>query len=154
MTYASCPTTVIDAPVNRVWSLLTLPADWGNFFDVRITRVDPDGPAVVGQKFYGESGPPVLHLKLRFQYIEIDPVQYKLRVDVWLPFGLAVRETLNCVPLEENQCRVNYHCEFSFPTGWRGAIARLVLRRELDRGPVDSLSRLKRAAEHPTRHVP
>jgi hypothetical protein len=41
----------------------------------------------------------------------------------------------------------NYHCNFGFTKGWRGAIARTIMRRKLDAGPVDSLSRLKRAAE-------
>ena len=47
----------------------------------------------------------------------------------------------------QDQCRVNYHCDFGFPSGWRGAVARFLMRRELDSGPVDSLSRLQRAAE-------
>jgi hypothetical protein len=41
----------------------------------------------------------------------------------------------------------NYHCNFGFAKGWRGAIRRTIMRRKLDVGPVDSLSRLKRAAE-------
>jgi len=36
---------------------------------------------------------------------------------------------------------------FGFAKGWRGAITRTIMRRKLDVGPVDSLSRLKRAAE-------
>jgi hypothetical protein len=40
-----------------VWSLLTDPARCGDFFDVRITRVQPAGSAVVGQQFFGDSGP-------------------------------------------------------------------------------------------------
>jgi hypothetical protein len=43
--------------------------------------------------------------------------------------------------------QVNYHCHFGPPTGWRGAIARMILRRELEVGPADSLLRLTRAAE-------
>jgi hypothetical protein len=147
MAYASCPTTIVNAPVGIVWALLTEPTGWGDFFDLRITSVDPAGPAVVGQRIHGESGPRFLHLKLAFQYIEIDAPHYKLVLNVRLPFGITVREDLNCVPLQANQCRVNYHCDFRFPTGWRGTIARTVMRRELDAGPADSLSRLKRAAE-------
>jgi hypothetical protein len=147
MTYASCPTTIVNAPVELVWTLLTRPAGWGDFFDVRITAVEPAGPAVLGQKVWGESGPRFLHLKLDFRYVEIDEFHYKLGLHVRLPFAIAVREDLNCVSLERNQCRVNYHCDFGFPTGWRGAVARVLMRRELHSGPVDSLSRLKRAAE-------
>ena len=147
MTYASCPTAVVDAPVGVVWMLLTEPAGWGNFFDVRITGVEPPGAAAVGQVFYGESGPRFLRLRLKFVYTEIDAVHFRLGLDVQLPFGIAVREVLDCVPLGDSQCRVNYHCNFSVPGGWRGAIVRLVMRRKLDAGPIDSILRLKRAAE-------
>jgi hypothetical protein len=44
----------------------------GDFFDVRIITLDPPGPAVVGQKVYGESGPRLLRLRLRFEYVKID----------------------------------------------------------------------------------
>jgi hypothetical protein len=147
MSYASCPTTLVNAPVELVWALLTEPAGWGDFFDVRVRGVDPAGPAVVGQRVYGESGPRFLHLKLEFQYVEIDATHHRLVLNVRLPFGITVRENLNCVPLEGNQCRVTYQCDFGFPVGWRGALARVVMRREIDAGPIDSLSRLKRAAE-------
>lgn len=147
MTYASCPTAMVNAPVGVVWRLLTEPGGWGTFLDVRITGVEPPGVAAIGQMFYGESGPRFLHLRLKFVYTEIDAVQFRLRLDVQLPFGIAVREDLDCVPLGDTQCRVNYHCNFAVPGGWRGAIAQLVMRRELDAGPIDSILRLKRAAE-------
>jgi hypothetical protein len=146
-THASCPTAVVNAPADVVWGLLTEPAGWGDFFDIRITGVTPAGPAVVGQRIYGESGPRLLHLKLAFEYVVIDADHFRLVLGVLLPFGIGVREDLNCVPLHWDQCRVNYRCDFGFPEGWRGAVARLVMRRELNAGPIDSLSRLKRAAE-------
>ena len=105
------------------------------------------GPAAVGQRFYGESGPRILHLKLAFQYVEIDEPGHRLALNARLPFGITVREDLDCLPLAADRCRVNYRCGFGFPKGWRGAIARAVMGRRLDAGPADSLSRLKRAAE-------
>lgn len=49
MKYASCPTGIVNAPVEVVWTLLTHPEGWGDFYKVRITAADPAGPAVVGQ---------------------------------------------------------------------------------------------------------
>ncbi len=147
MNYASCPTSIVNAPVELVWALLTRPEGWGDFYDVRITSVDPVGPAVVGQTVFAESGPQFLHLKLQVRYLEIDALNYKLGLDVRLPFGITVQENLSCVPVGQNQCRVNYHCNFGFPAGWRGALMYFLIRRELDSGPLDSLSRLQRAAE-------
>jgi hypothetical protein len=71
MFYASCPTAVVDAPAAVVWALLMEPAGWGNVFDVRVASVGPPGPATIGQKVCGETGPQFLHLKLEFRMIEI-----------------------------------------------------------------------------------
>jgi len=147
MAHASCPTTIVNAPVEVVWSLLTHREKWGDFYDVRVISVEPAGPAVVGQIVFAESGPRLLHLALEFRFTKIDAVNYELGLDVKFPFDVTVREDLICVPIGQDQCRVNYHCGFGFPAGRRGAVARFLMRRELNSGPVDSLSRLRRAAE-------
>ena len=145
--YASYPTAEVQAPVEVVWALLTDPAGWGSFFDVRIDRIDPPGPATIGQRIEGESGPRLLHLKLAFQFMGIDVEKHRLMLDVKLPFGITVQEDLYCTPIDVDKCRVDYGCDFGFPPGWRGALARLIIHRERDAGPINSLSRLKRAAE-------
>ena len=68
-------------------------------------------------------------------------------IDVRLPFGIAVHEDLRCRALDGSHCRVDYHCGFDFPSGWPGTLARLLTGRGREAGPIDSLSRLKRAAE-------
>ena len=147
MKYVSCPTGVVNAPVETVWTLLTHPEGWGDFYNVRITAADPAGPAVVGQTVFAQSGPEFLHLTLRFRFTEIDALNYKLGFDARFPFGVTVREDMSCIPLGQQQCRVNYHCGFGFPTGWRGAVLHFLMRRRLDSGPADSLARLQREAE-------
>ena len=91
--------------------------------------------------------PRLLHLALEFRFTRVDAANYELGLDVKFPLGITVREDLSCVPIGTDQCRVNYRCGFGFPAGWRGTVARLLMRRELNSGPVDSLSRLRRAAE-------
>jgi hypothetical protein len=133
--------------VELVWTLLTHPEGWGDFYNVRITAADPAGPAVVGQTVYSETGPQFLHLKLQFQFTQIDALNYKLGFDERFPFGVTVREDMTCVPLGQKLCRVNYHCGFGFPAGWRGAVMHYFMRRRLNTGPADSLARLQREAE-------
>jgi Polyketide cyclase / dehydrase and lipid transport len=147
MSYASCPTAVVNAPVEIVWALLADPAGWGHVFDVRINNVDPPGPAVAGQKIVGETGPRLFHLKLAFRVIETDAERHRLVMDIKLPFGIAVREDLKCTPLDADYCRVDYHCGFDFPKGWRDTLTRVLMSREMNAGPVDSLSRFKHAAD-------
>jgi hypothetical protein len=64
----------------------------------------------------------------------------------WRPSG-RVREDMTIVPVDSARCRVNYNCDFELPTGVRGQLLWLLLRRGFDNGPADSLSRLKREAE-------
>lgn len=146
-THVACPTGIIDAPINVVWKLLTNMSGWGSFFDLRVTSVEPPGLAAKGQRMLAEAGPRWLHLGVSFEYTLIDEPQYSLELEARFPFGITVHEALDCIPLDERRCRVNYHCHFAFPRGWRGTLLRFLLRRELRKGPADSLSRLKRAAE-------
>lgn len=68
-------------------------------------------------------------------------------MDVKLSLGLTVHEALDCIPLASERCRVNYHCHFGFPDGWRGRFMRILLSRGLKTGPTESLLQLKNAAE-------
>jgi hypothetical protein len=145
--YASCPTSIVNAPIETVWGLLTLPEQWGEFYDLRVLSVDPPGPATVGQVLVAESGPRLLHLKLRFRFTKIDDRNYELGFDGQLPLGVAVRQDLRCIRLGPAQCRVNYGCHFGFPDGWRGRAVRFLSGHGFDTGPVESLSRLQDAAE-------
>jgi hypothetical protein len=153
VTNPSCPTALVNAPIDVVRKALTEPARWTEFLDIRVTRIDPPGPAVVGQRISGESGPRFLRLIVALEYTEIDAARRTIGLNVQLPLGVTVREDLSCSAVSDTQCRVNYRCHFGFPTGWRGAIARVALRRELEVGPTDSLSRLRRAAESAFSHA-
>jgi hypothetical protein len=113
---------------------------------VRVVSVEPPGPAVIGQRMRGESGPRWLHLGVTFEFTRLE-VHRKLEMDIRMPFGISVHEDMDCVAIDDNRCRVNYHCHFQFPAGWRGSLLRRLLSRGLTTGPADSLARLKRAAE-------
>jgi len=146
-TFAACPTEIVEAPIEVVWNLLTNIESWGDFYDVRVIGVEPAGPAIVGQRMLGESGPRWLHIGISFEFVLIDEPHHKLEFDVRMPLALSVHEELDCIPLTSERCRVNYHCNFGIPDGWRGAVIRIVLGRELTKGPIDSIQRLKHAAE-------
>jgi hypothetical protein len=110
-------------PADVVWRLLTEQAGWEDFYDVRITNVVPPGPAVVGQRIYGETGH-YLRFRLQFEFLKIDPAHHVLVLAVRLPFGISVREDMDCIPLNPTQCRVNYRCNFRLDRGRVGDIRR------------------------------
>jgi hypothetical protein len=105
MLTTSCPTAVINAPVEVVWGLLTNAAGWGEIFDVRIAVVQPAGPATVGQRIIGESGPRFLHLTISFEFTRISAHDHKLGLTIRLPLGITVREELDCAPLDDNKTK-------------------------------------------------
>jgi hypothetical protein len=102
---------------------------------------------VEGQRLIGETGPRWLPMSVSFEYTLIDEMNHKLEFDGRLPLGLTVHESLDCVPIADDRCRVNYHCNFGLPAGWKGALLRRLLGRGFESGPADSLQRLKREAE-------
>ena len=106
MSTISCPTALVKAPIEVVWKLLTEPAGWTQFFDIRVTRIDPPGPAIVGQRIYGESGPRFLRLIVTLEYTEIDAARRTIGLNVQLPLGVTVREDLSCTAVGDTQCRV------------------------------------------------
>jgi polyketide cyclase/dehydrase/lipid transport protein len=146
LTHLACPTAIVEAPIDVVWNLLLNTAEWGKFYDVRVLSVDPPGPARAGQRLIGNPGPNFLPLRLIFDFTEVDTVNHRLGIDGRLPFGIRVRENMTVAPIDPTRCRVNYNCDFDLP-GIRGQILWLLLRREFDSGPADSLLRLKREAE-------
>jgi hypothetical protein len=146
-TLTNCPTALIEAPVQRVWQLLTDPETWPSFYDLRVMRIEPPGLATAGQRVFGESGPRWLHLAVTLTFTAVDASQGKLELIVQLPLGIVVTEELGCKAINATQCRVSYHCHFALPSGWHGWLLRMVLWRELRVGPEDSLRRLKQAAE-------
>lgn len=147
MSLSSCPTDQVDAPLETVWGLLTDPSQWPSFYDLRVARIEPPGPARPGQRVVGESGPRWLHLGVTVTYRAIDVSRHRVELEVRMPLGITVKEELDCLPVSERQCRVNYHCHFELPSGWRGGLLKVILWRELRAGPADSLRRLKEAAE-------
>ena len=144
---AVCPTDVVEAPIDVVWRLLTEPAGWGGFFDIRIGHIEPPGCARVGQRVFAESGPRLFHLRVHFEFTAVDAERHRLGLRVDLPFGVTVSEDLHCAAVSESRCRVTYGCDFAFAGGWWGWIGERLMGREIATGPADSLARLKAAAE-------
>lgn len=145
--YTSCPTEVVDAPIERVWSLVTRPEEWGNFYDLVVTRVTPRGSAKVGQQVAGVTPAWGIRFRISGRIIEVNESTHRLRIDFRMPFGLRVGEEMRLTRIDRAKCRVTYSCNFEFPRGWRGKLLRLMVGNELETGPADSLARLKRAAE-------
>ena len=145
--HLACPTAIVNAPLDLVWGLLMNTAGWGQFYDLRVMSVEPPGFAAPGQRLIGVPGRGLLPLRITFDFIEVDPVRHRLNFHGRIPFGIMVREDMKLAEVDNEHCRVNYNCDFTIPSGLRGAILKRLLGSSFDTGPADSLLRLKREAE-------
>jgi hypothetical protein len=66
-----------------------------------------------------------------------------------MPFRLSNDEVITMAEAGDGHTLVRFGCDFTLPPGWRGGVLRVLMHRELHRGPAGALARLKRAAEAP-----
>src|SRR5580693_6995516 len=80
-----CPADRVEAPVEVVWDLLMDPAGYGGFWEMTVERVEPEGPAAVGQRFFAF----LLCRRLRIdgEILEVDALRRAIRFHSTMPFG-------------------------------------------------------------------
>jgi uncharacterized protein YndB with AHSA1/START domain len=103
-----CPTAVIAAPVERVWSLVVDPAQWAYWADARLEHVDPPGPASPGQTFVASSVGFGRRWRFRFTVDAVDELQHRLSVTAQFPFGLVEHTRISCQAVDATSCRVTF----------------------------------------------
>ena len=101
-----CPTDVVSASVERVWTLLT--SDYTTWADARLVSREPDGPAVPGQRIHLTSSVLGLSFHVHFIVERVDPASHTLGLLVQLPFGMMMRDTIVCTRLAPDRTRVQY----------------------------------------------
>ncbi len=103
-----CPTAIVAAPVELVWRNLV---QWERYFewaDVQPERIEPEGPATVGQtitfagKAFGRT------LCFIFKVEAVNPERHQLDLHVFFPFGLQEKPHIACTPIDATTCRVQY----------------------------------------------
>ena len=101
-----CPADRVQAPVEVVWELLMNPADYGAFWQMTVERVDPEGPAKVGQRFVAS----MLCRRLRIdgEILEVDPRSHEIRFRTTFPFGLVGDNRIACSPIDAGSCMLRY----------------------------------------------
>jgi hypothetical protein len=101
-----CPADRVEAPVEVVWELLMHPAEYGGFWDMTVERVEPEGPAAVGQRFFAWTL--CRRLRIDGEILEVDPMQHSIRFLTTLPFGLVGDNRIACSPIDAGSCMLRY----------------------------------------------
>ena len=108
MAVSVCPTAVIAAPIERVWSLIVDPAQWARWADASLDHADPPGPACPGQRFVVSSVGFGRRWRVHFTVDAVDEAAHRLRFTARFPFGMAERAQVGCVALDGAACRVTF----------------------------------------------
>ncbi len=143
-----CPAAVVAAPVEVVWKNLVQWERWPKWRnDIQVERIEPEGPATVGQtiSFAGKAFGRTLHISFKVE--EVNPERYQLGLHAFSPFGLQGKAHIACTPIDATTCRVQYDEEAIFPPGWWGWFLETFGAKTIAASVEDSLQRLKRASE-------
>src|SRR5690349_2253910 len=86
-----CPAAIVAAPVEVVWRNLVEWERYAEWADVQPDRIEPEGPATVGQTIYfaGKAfGRTLRFLHFIFKVEEVNPERHQLGLHVFFPLGL------------------------------------------------------------------
>ncbi len=100
-----CPIAVIDAPVERVWDLLYVPAHYDQWWEAETESIEPAGPAQRGQVIHARLGA-WWHMTAVVEGVE--PTRHHLDLTTHLPFGITGYNHITCSPLADGRCQVMF----------------------------------------------
>lgn len=104
-----CPADRVQAPVELVWELLMRPSGYGHFWDLTVDRVEPDGPAAVGQKFAGWTRAFLFHRwPIDGEVLEVDAKRHQIRFRTSLPLGVVADNRIVCTPIDDRSCTLQF----------------------------------------------
>ena len=109
MAYSACPIAVVQAPAERLWNLLSEPANYDQWWEVQTHAITPAGSAQPGQHI--AAGKTVLGRKWNLVNITVEHIDHARRaIDLTtrLPFGITAHNHITCVPLDTTSCRVSF----------------------------------------------
>jgi hypothetical protein len=103
-----CPTAVVAAPIEVVWSNLVRWERYAEWADVQVERSEPRGPATTGQTVNFTGKALGRTWRFIFKVEEVDPDRHQLDLHVFFPFGLQEKPHISCTPIDATTCRVQY----------------------------------------------
>jgi hypothetical protein len=109
MRISTCPTAIVNAPVEQVWGLLANPVQYDLWWEVRTRSIVPEGPAQPGQQIFGQASFlgrqwDVAHLTVQ----AIEPEKRQIDVLTHLRFGISIHNHITCQPLDSRHTRVSF----------------------------------------------
>jgi hypothetical protein len=103
-----CPTTVVAAPVARIWPLLADPQTYDSWADAELLHASPPGTVREGQVIEMRTRQLGRWWQVRFDIGQVQP-QRSIAMTVHLPFATLNHEQIVLSPLDRERTRVTFN---------------------------------------------
>ena len=108
MTFNTCPISIVSAPVEKIWKILSEPEGYALWWDAQTRTIEPPGAAIPGQVIYAQTMALGLSWKVTIRVEAVDASRRRLDLTTDLPLGITVRNHITCTPVGESACQVSF----------------------------------------------
>lgn len=108
MTLSTCPVATVDAPIDRVWSLLANPAQYAGWWDAQTCSIAPEGAAQPGQQVFAQTSAAGMRWNVHVTVQAVDSEKRRIDLLTRLPFGISIRNHITCTRLDDRHTRVGF----------------------------------------------
>lgn len=108
MPVSVCPTTVVEAPAEYVWDLLTSPGKFDSWADATLVAAEPPGRVRGGQQLHLVTRALGHAFRVDMNVLEMEADRGRLHLLIHLPLGLVNDETITIVPAGKDRTLVRF----------------------------------------------
>ncbi len=108
MSLATCPIAVIDAPIGRVWHLLSQPSTYDQWWNAQTVTIEPPGAAHAGQIIHARTIELGKTWDVRIVVESVNLPQHTLDLTTRGPLGITVRNHIVCTAVDASRTRVSF----------------------------------------------
>ncbi len=108
MSLRVCPIAHVRAPVRKVWSFLSQPANYALWWDANTQSIVPKGSAQIGQQIRATSRAFGILWSVSVLVESVDAPHYTLDLMTSLPLGIIVFNHITCRELDPWSCQVSF----------------------------------------------
>jgi hypothetical protein len=103
-----CPIGTVYAPLERVWALLSEPANYALWWDATTRSITPEGHAAPGQMIEADTRALGMRWKVHIAVNSVDETRHALGVTSRLPLGITGHNHITVTPLDSASVRVSF----------------------------------------------
>ncbi len=108
MSVSVCPIAVVHAPVERVWSFLSEPANYALWWNAQTQSITPPGHARPGQRIDARSQALGKDWPVSVLVEGIEERARRIHLQTRLPFGITVFNHITCTHVDASSCQVSF----------------------------------------------